>query len=286
MSARRIDASGSSGSGSDTTWPTPTAQRQVELAHGAPGEGFQDMLRLAKKVVDGNTNLGEAWPTPTTTDAKSSARHGYMITGQQGTTLLDAIRLWPTPVAEDSEQSRPSIARRAMGVADTLTEATRLWPTPDAAVGNDGESPEAWRARQAAWKREYDSRAAGEVKAGNGAGLPLTIAAKEWATPTTQDSENDGPPSAFARRTLPLNAQATLATPLSPPDPTTPPDGEPTSSDGRVLNPRFVEALMGFPVGWTDCALSETPSSRNRRQQLSAFLLSATASMPSPGSRP
>jgi len=28
-----------------------------------------------------------------------------------------------------------------------------------------------------------------------------------------------------------------------------------------VLSPRFVEALMGYPTGWTDCALSETPSS-------------------------
>lgn len=293
------------------------------------------MLRLAKLATpqttppqtppkDGNTMLGEAWPTPTTTDAKSSARHGYMITGQQGTTLLDAVR---------------------------------LWPTPNATVANDGESAETWRARQESWKTEYDSRAPGEVKAGNGAGLPLTIAAKEWATPvvsesanrtrteptggyrggahlsaqaigaqwstpTTQDSENDGPPSAFSRRTLPLNAavrvwptpdagsfgnqpnantkewggQNTLVsfavkgdhamgTPPSPPDPTTPKAGRDTSSDTRVLNPRFVEVLMGFPPGWTDCALSETPSSLRRRAQLSAFLLSATAPMPSPATR-
>jgi hypothetical protein len=25
------------------------------------------------------------------------------------------------------------------------------------------------------------------------------------------------------------------------------------------LNPEFVECLMGFPVGWTDCEPSETP---------------------------
>jgi hypothetical protein len=28
------------------------------------------------------------------------------------------------------------------------------------------------------------------------------------------------------------------------------------------LNPLWVEWLMGFPIGWTDCELSETPSSR------------------------
>jgi len=52
------------------------------------------------------------WPTTTTRDAKSSARHGYMITGNQGTTLFDAARMvspdpnanlapWATPVATE-----------------------------------------------------------------------------------------------------------------------------------------------------------------------------------------
>jgi hypothetical protein len=43
------------------------------------------------------------WPTTTTTDSKSSARHGYMVEGNQGTTLLDAARLagWATPVATE-----------------------------------------------------------------------------------------------------------------------------------------------------------------------------------------
>lgn len=31
------------------------------------------------------------------------------------------------------------------------------------------------------------------------------------------------------------------------------------------LLPSFVEWMMGFPVDWTDCELSETPSSRSRR---------------------
>jgi hypothetical protein len=34
-----------------------------------------------------------SWPTTTKEDARSSARHGYMLTGNQGTTLLDAARL-------------------------------------------------------------------------------------------------------------------------------------------------------------------------------------------------
>lgn len=33
------------------------------------------------------------------------------------------------------------------------------------------------------------------------------------------------------------------------------------SSMQAVLSPLFIEALMGYPTGWSDCALSETPSS-------------------------
>jgi hypothetical protein len=34
-----------------------------------------------------------------------------------------------------------------------------------------------------------------------------------------------------------------------------------TTSDQAVLSPRFVEAMMGFPDGWTVCVPSATPSS-------------------------
>jgi hypothetical protein len=35
---------------------------------------------------------------------------------------------------------------------------------------------------------------------------------------------------------------------------------------GGPLSPLFVEWLMGFPIGWTDCAPSETLLSRNARK--------------------
>lgn len=142
---------------------------------------------------------------------------------------------WPTPTAMDSK----SAGRAGYDYGNpgtTLTDAMRLWPTPDASVSNDSEAPEQWRERQAVLKQKGVN--------GNGAGVPLAIASKEW--------------------------------PHSLPDRTTAPDGKSTSSDGRVLNPRFVEVLMGFPIGWTDFELLETPSSRDRRESLSRFLLSVS----------
>lgn len=82
---------------------------------------------------------------------------------------------WPTPQAADGERQ----SDQQMRGNPTLLGAARLWPTPSASVSNDGESPETWRVRQAELKAKGIN--------GNGAGVPLAIAAQEalsmWATP-------------------------------------------------------------------------------------------------------
>jgi hypothetical protein len=50
----------------------------------------------------------------------------------------------------------------------------------------------------------------------------------------------------------------------------------PVSVGSGRLNPTWVEWLMGFPLGWTDCAASATPSSR-RSPSSSATASSATS---------
>lgn len=63
-----------------------------------------------------------------------------------------------------------------------LNEAAAHWPTPSAALTNDGESAESWQARADALKSKGVN--------GNGAGMPLTIAAKMWPTPRSSANEN------------------------------------------------------------------------------------------------
>jgi hypothetical protein len=67
----------------------------------------------------------------------------------------------------------------------------------------------------------------------------LATAVRQWPTPTAQDSKNNGAPSQMERNTKPLNAEV-----------------------GGALNPTWVEWLMGWPLGWTDCDASATAKFR------------------------
>jgi hypothetical protein len=95
-------------------------------------------------------------------DARSSARHGYMIEGNQGTTLLDAARLtaempapYPTPQAHDHacpktpeqiEEMRARAPKRPNGGPPGISNLNEVvlqmrpapYPTPNASCGTRG----------------------------------------------------------------------------------------------------------------------------------------------------
>jgi hypothetical protein len=86
---------------------------------------------------------------------------------------------------------------------------------------------------------------------GKKAHLGLDQAARMWPTPMASDGVK---PSAGNRRNSDLTHQAkdwTVDCRPSHPAPTTGTGGETTSASGLRLNPAFVEALMGWPAGWT-----------------------------------
>jgi len=164
-----------------------------------------------------------------------------MIEGNAGTTLLDAVRQWPTPGGWTPESGH--------------------WPTPDAAVSNDAEDPESFL------ERKERTAAAGS---GNN-GVPFAIAAR-WATPTTSDGSS-GPGTSNAREggdNLRTQVTAGWATPRATEGEHGGPNGRDSSGsphlssqavaahvveagpEGGRLNPVFVEALMGWALGWTD----------------------------------
>ena len=109
----------------------------------------------------------------------------------------------------------------------TSATGSGCWPTPtaDACIGVAPTPAMAERFR----------------RKGSSGSFVEAMAARIFPTPTVNDSKNNGSPSQYRRtsngkpRDLQLNAVV-----------------------GGALNPTWVEWLMGWPLGWTDCGASAT----------------------------
>lgn len=156
--------------------------------------------------------------------------------------------------------------RRETLVRPNSASESSSWPTPAASSPNDGEMPATWLARRDRVAQERRDR--GESGSN---GLPLAIAAQLWSTPTA--SEGMSGPGLHTARGTPSNLRTQVLT-AGPQDRATPKDGRNTT----VLNPWFVEALMGFPPGWSACTPLVTASYLRWQQQHSSVLQDALAS--------
>jgi len=129
---------------------------------------------------------------------------------------------------------------------------TGLWPTPTGGVLRE---PLAFASQlNPTW---VDAKASGSRNTPNSKahpGVSLTDAVRQdgghgrWPTPAARDwrSGRGRSPNGHTRQ-LPEQA-------------------------GGQLNPTWVEWLLGYPTGWTDCAASETRSSRKSRNSLAERL--------------
>jgi hypothetical protein len=165
--------------------------------------------------------------------------------------------------------------------ASSSTDGSRqgLWATPRSGKTTD-ENPETWALRQAK---------------GDVATMPLTAQVKAWATPKASDPQHSGPNMRDSAGNYALPAQVTKqwATPQlqdghninqdSTTHKTIPAQLTKMNAAGK-LNPRWVETLMGLPVGWTmpSCASpvtiaptnfdsSATESSQQQQRELFEF---------------
>jgi hypothetical protein len=135
-----------------------------------------------------------------------------------------AATMFPTPKASDGEDGgRGELLALVRG-----KKTRQLWPTPQASDS----------------KRGADAR---DRPGSGGPNLNYAVKVAMWPTPQAADRKSTGQPGTkshanhLARGSL-LTAAVTETT------------------GGGQLNPTWVEWLMGFPLGWTDCAASETPS--------------------------
>lgn len=142
-----------------------------------------------------------------------------------------------SPSARETSWPTPRACSGIRSSGGNRTEMLRLWPTP---MAMDGSKP----------------------SAGNRRAADLTHAGALWMTPTARDHK-DGASTLANTPVNGLLGRQVLVTPLA---------GDDTCETPRTLNPAFVEALMGWPTGWTGFASVATawsPWLRRMRSELS-----------------
>jgi hypothetical protein len=170
--------------------------------------------------------------------------------------------LWPTPVVPnggrsvkhvDDWRSDRSAYHNGKKVQVDLAAAVRMWPTPTRMYTRADWSPEEIQRRQEEVKAA--TLAKGKHHTGNGFGLNLAQAVRMLPTPTSRDWKSGMALETVDRR----KDQSSRGVPLSG-------HVQRVERNSGALNPRWVEWLMGFPIGWTVLSPSETPSSRKSRK--------------------
>lgn len=179
--------------------------------------------------------------------------------------------MWPTARAEDSESAG---RRHGRDVSDTLTAASRdfaaIWQTPatDSFRSRGGDRKDEMGLDQQAraftieghWTTPCaDDTGMRSKRCSQGGTLLSTqagIHALTWPTPQASDDQRKATKASHQKMLC------NLAPHWSPECPSPPAQviraGPQSSSERRSLNPLFVEWLMGWPIGWTDCERAAT----------------------------
>lgn len=238
----------------EKNWPTTAARDYKGTSPGyltrKDGKSRADQLAVA---VDLEEKL--SWPTPTVQEAGkigNQANHGQLALsnhpairgevsrekyekGKHGQAAPVSSSLpgsrqglseqeWRTPGASDGEGGVMEMREGCAGkykLRDHVVAVQKQWATPRSGKTTD-ENPETWALRQAK---------------GDVATMPLTAQVKCWPTPAS--SGVTGGPTGLAGGS---GNREKLAKML--------PDAEARAMGCGKLNPRWVETLMGLPVGW------------------------------------
>lgn len=158
---------------------------------------------------------------------------------------------WLTPRAQESGEGKETFIKR-MGdrsgnCHSSLKAQVTSWPTPTAMNPNETEDPTQWRDRRAKIKAKKIN--------GNGFGMPLGQAVKQWPTPMNNDCKRSGTTeNRLKRNTLEL-PEAMYRDPASLNR-----HGNIRGSYPERLNPLWVCQLMGITFEKTFFVHLETPS--------------------------
>lgn len=248
-------------------WPT-ARQEDGESCGNHPG------------VMDSLTGATKTWATPNTPSGGPNTKSTLTHTG--GLDLDGQVLLWKTPHGMGNEDFRGK--KGGAGGGEFALQCNQ-WRTPNTRDHHqqgpraDAKQRQITLCDQAIWQMpttdSFRSRG-GDRKDEMG----LDQQARFWPTSSARDwKSGQASQATMSRNARPLNEIAEHHC-LSLPDPQTP-DGPPSCESGptsrrhsasekktdsasstvsqpvprllrRRLNPRFVEWLMGFPIGWTE----------------------------------
>lgn len=252
-SVRPTNANGSS------SWLTPRAQETTEKQQSFLKRNGDRTDRCFGSL----TAQTSTWPTPTATDANvNSARPPEKMIRKDGRNVLRTPSLAETVMQpKDFPYTKQDLALAKTEQPYRVAKAH--WPTPRAHEPGSNAPTHGLGLKQVATQQWATPRPCSGERS---SGLNRTEIMRQWATPTARDWK-DG--------TL-INNNAPTGSNLSRQAPRTKLDGNGSCASGLTLNPLFVEALMGWPVGWTDCGSAATGLSlwsRLMRSELSRLLL-------------
>ena len=239
-SAASVAGSGSSGSDSFATWDRVTSSwKTSQLSLFGGSIPFSGGFTPAGTMRNGLVSRQPTWVPAIFAAASSSSLGGG---------------IFPTPTARD-RHSEAKVTRGAnagrggtpliLAVQGKDAHAKALLPTPAATPYGSN--------RGGAAGRVGPDRPSLNAMASKGVSLTDWVkfgnsTTRRLATPTAADAKGG-----YRNQT---KGGRCLANEVRLPREPLPPLG------GR-LSPVFVEQMLGFPEGWTDCAPSETPSSHN-----------------------
>jgi hypothetical protein len=191
-------------------------------------------------------------PTPTTVDTGSRFNRSASAGAARRPTLgaMAKFQLWPTPNVPNGGRVVPKAAEwrgktayyKGKKVQVGLEHAVRMWPTPQATDGK-GANP-----RMAEAMERHKAK-------GSRKQVSLRDAVKLWPTPRPCSGKGSSGANRteFYRRMFPTPIARDCRSLKGAKRPKNSQGSEPLVVQvGGQLNADWVEALMGFPVGWTD----------------------------------
>ncbi len=251
------------------SWPTPRSE-DAERCGNHPN------------AVDSLTGAIALWPTPKTPTGGRESKASKNARGSGGTDLQTTAQLWATPRAGKvtAERAEHWSKRQAKGGVSTppLAMQAALWPTPRPAEADHAGRRKIMTSSMVGLVETatlWPTPMAGtETRSAQG-GIQLKQTASRWPTPAERDwkGPNGAEHLANGSGRKHLDQLPNFVRHCSPPAPAPSTPGGKSSRTTRRLNPRFVEWLMGWPLGWSEigCALPATEWSRWRRAMHSSL---------------